>query len=870
MVYQHLRASIVGGEFPAGTEIYEAEIARSMGVNRNTVRQATAALVSEGLLERRPNRRLAVTQVSANEVYELAVTRAALAEAAVTLARTSPFHRRQLTELSGVACLIGRAAASKDQFGFEAGVRRFYRLLFTMARSRVLTETWERLDARWDVSSPEIGGEERARVARRIEAAVAAWKEGDTEIAARHIRATLETGEPALRDWQTAEERTTIQPQKPTLRHWPGKPLMMSVQPENRFLKGDHLMLSGEAQPIRDTVAQRPLSRRSLLGKALSLSLTTPIVIGLMAACGSDDEDPTTTAASGESTPTSGVGGVTPTTGEMTEATPTEIMVEPTSTAEGDTEPTATSDTGGEPADDKTVRMMGFELQPAQHDGGTLVIPWQTGNDQTTSPFTRSLAGSTMDLVFESLVDINPFDLTPVANLATAWEVTDDGLIWAFPLREAVLWHDGQPFTAEDVVYTYTTNMTLYPATYENIAEVAATDEQTVEFTLVDPNADFIYRVAASNDIVAEHAYRDIPPDEIASHPIATGQDPSLVIGTGPFRLAEFVVDQTATFERFDDYWDGRPHLDRVVSITAEAGTVALNLLRAGDIDIAEVVTAPDTETLRADGFTVLEVNPFWSSWYEINVNPEKTILFQDKRVRQAMQYALDREGMLLASWDGVGEVAQSILSIPQWSPEGSITVQYSYDPDQANQLLDEAGWLLGADGIREKDGQKLSFEILCYQGWAPDEREAPIMQENWRAVGIEATPYFAPPNEWVERVYGDARGDFSVAKTGDVWQGAPGQLEWIFGCNSFEISNASGYCNEEVDALFAEGFLVTDPDERTPLYVEAQNIILDEAPIGMLFHIMSTIGMNSRVHNVYPKPFTGWHFNAEEWWVDA
>lgn len=633
-------------------------------------------------------------------------------------------------------------------------------------------------------------------------------------------------------------------------------------------------MSISENEQTGEPHAQRLVSRRGLLGKALSISLAAPVVVGLMAACGSDDNDEPTATAAGGTTPTTGTGDATATTGETVEATPTEAMTEPTETTGGDAEPTATSGetdeptatTAPEPTDDKTARLMGFEIVPAEHEGGTLVVPWQTGGDLTTSPFSRALSLSTMDLVFESMVDISPFDLSPVPNLATSWEVTEDGLIWTFPLREGVPFHDGETFNAEDVVYTYTTNMELFAETYSNIAEIVAVDDYTVEFTLAEPYADFVYRFA-TNDIVAEHVYWDIPPEEISSHPIATGGDMDLIVGTGPFRMVEFITDDTATFERFDEYWDGRPHLDRVVSITATAGTVALNLLRAGDIDAAEVQTSADAESLRTEGFTVLEVNPWWSTWYHMNVDPEKTTLFQDKRVRQAMHHALDREGMLLAAWDGIGQVAHSITSVPRWSPEGAITVQYPYDPDRANALLDEAGWLMGDDGVREKDGQKLSFEILCYQGWAPDEREAPIMQENWRQVGIEALPYFASPSEWNDRLY--VTRDYEVGRTGWIWNGAPGDLESIFGCASLDTGNSSGYCNPEVDELLKQGSVITDPDERAALYIQAQNMILEDLPLGMNFHLIFNQAMSPRIHNVYPSGFSGWHFNAEEWWVE-
>jgi peptide/nickel transport system substrate-binding protein len=254
-------------------------------------------------------------------------------------------------------------------------------------------------------------------------------------------------------------------------------------------------------------------------------------------------------------------------------------------------------------------------------------------------------------------------------------------------------------------------------------------------------------------------------------------------------------------------------------------------------------------------------------SFYGTNLDPDKTALFQDVRVRQALLYALDREALVDAIRFGYGTVAVGTMPTLSWAynPE-AIELTYGYDVDRAIELLEDAGWLPGSDGVRVRDGQRFSFTMYGDVGDPVSSAYLSAMQEFWSIVGVEMQPELLPFQALVEAIA--VTFDFDAFLIGFSWGPSPDQGA-MFECEAFESGfNVVRYCNSEVDEILARARAEPDQDRRLDLYIEFQNLVMVDLPVAVLDFPRSITGINTRVHNVFPSTINE-RFNAETWWVE-
>jgi peptide/nickel transport system substrate-binding protein len=594
---------------------------------------------------------------------------------------------------------------------------------------------------------------------------------------------------------------------------------------------------------------ERLLSRRALL-RAAAGGVAATAIVPLLAACGGDDDDdddePTaTTAARATSAATGTSAPAAPT------ATSGSVATQPAATQPAATQPPAASPTtapttGGD-------RLMGKEIEPAGSEGGTLIQAAPYGGE-TISPFD---AYQYAYLVFELLVELHPDTAEPVGNLAEAWEVAADGLTWTFQLRDGVTWHDGEPFTADDVTTTYSIAINpdnLYADSFSAISAVETVDDATVAFTLAAPLVDFIPSVIGIWPIGPDHIWADVEVATLFEDPGVTGADPSRVIGTGPFKFEELVTGDHVTFVRNDDYWDGTPHLDEYVYRVAADPSALSQLLRAGEIDMIPFPPGVDPAAvaeLEGADVTLPEFPAGDVQLITFNLDPAKTTLFQDVQVRKAMMHALDREVMVEGILFGYGEVAHSVITPLSWAYDpDSITTLYDFDPEAAAAMLDEAGWVEGSDGIREKDGQKLAFTASVWEANVDSISYAEAIQQFWSDVGIDMQIQVETTAVYFEK-FSEAR-DYEMA-IGSHYPGTSPIFERSYACDE---DSRIGYCNPELDAILAEAASESDQAKRA------------ELPVGPLAFTTGIAAVSTRVHNMYPNALNT-VFNAETWWIE-
>jgi peptide/nickel transport system substrate-binding protein len=626
--------------------------------------------------------------------------------------------------------------------------------------------------------------------------------------------------------------------------------------------------MSDDVKEIRGLGLARGMSRRRFLQRMALVGMGIPAAGGLLAACGGDDDD-------GGATVTAGTGQATATIGQA-EATPTEAMAEPTATAGeaaeptttgGDAEPSATSGSGTV----DQARLMGYEYEQAGNIGGTFVFTSDTALiGGHLNPLVTNYLYGIERLVLEPLVDVNPSTGEAVGYLAEAWELSDDLTTVTFTLRQGVTWHDGEPFDAEDVKFTLDahmsgeTNSDWYSTLAAYIESVDVVDRQTVSLTYQGPNVTFLVSNLPLVTILAAHVFEGTEFADIPAHPAASGGDLSLVVGTGPFRLQEFVVEDHATVVRYDNYWGGAPYLDEIIDTSSGSSQqVVAQRMLAGEIDYTpEIPVSQRAEFESDDRFQSYSYFALGTRFISFNYDPEVTTMFQEVELRQALLHAIDRDAIIEALF-GWGEVAQALYPTDAWAFDpATITVQYPYDPARAAELLDGLGWALGSDGVRERDGQKLSFTIM-----APDDEEftdfTVIAQEYWREIGVAAEVNIVSWDVFLS--------DFSFEAFGyRYWWDISLDFSLAFACDQYpEGQNWMAYCNPELDELLNQAKNESDQERRLQLIQEINTAVFTNLPILPLYIPKWNLMASNRVHNAFTRSQSADWANPQLLWID-
>ena len=458
--------------------------------------------------------------------------------------------------------------------------------------------------------------------------------------------------------------------------------------------------------------------------------------------------------------------------------------------------------------------------------GGEIVVAGGAGAMRGSSWFQAAHE----DYIFSQLVDRDTDAVTIHPDVATSWEISDDGLTYTFHLRDDVRFHDGEQLTADDVKFSL--QMFFHPdvgashgrtsgidqlvgaAEFESgeadhIAGIKVLDDFTVELNLVRPRSSVLSNIAAFN-IWPSHLIEGIPFAELEETEYSV-RNP---IGSGPFTMGDYEPDQFYILEANEDYYAGRPYLDRIIFRLGLGGATAFAALENGEIHMAGRVTAVEYERYKDDPSIVLlggRLGGGMTVWPNHN-RPE----FQDARVRQALLHALDREAMAEAYYGELADVLHLRLTNPEFvSPD---ITKYDYNPDRARELLAEAGW---------DTEQEISF-VTYYQD-DQNKRIHAAMQQFWADVGIAVELIYLDGPAWVARVYDNDDFDLSYGCCG--WFN-PDQLRLSLGCDrSWPAGrNVGHYCNEEFDALAESAMSEPDPAKRKEMLYRATEIITAEA----------------------------------------
>jgi peptide/nickel transport system substrate-binding protein len=500
----------------------------------------------------------------------------------------------------------------------------------------------------------------------------------------------------------------------------------------------------------------------------------------------------------------------------------------------------------------------GPEGTPA--DGDMLVVGIPADLDTMFPPLSNAAGSSDVyGNVYWYLMRSEPDFIHFRPGLADSFSFSEDSLQVTFYIHPGITWHDGAPFTAEDVVFAdgvcRAPEINWPSASWlDHITNVEAVDSLTVRYTY---DEQYMYQVVDANVChpLPKHILGDVPFSEMQNHPI--GRAP---VGNGPFRFVSWNPGQEVVLEANPDFVLGRPHLNRLAFRIIPETTNLATQVQNGDIDLWPRFTPPSLyPQFKSDPDLVVPSYPGRSYTY-LAWNTQDP-LFQDKRVRQALTLATNRQEIVDALLYGQGQVGSQPLISTIWAHDPTIQ-PYPFDPDSAKTLLEAAGWIdSDGDGVRENDGRKLSFSIKTNNENRLRVDIVTVLQQQLRAVGAEVRADPLEFNTFIEQLMAK---DFQAAVAGWV-VGIKAELAPTFGRD--EPFNFPSADNPELQRLIVEAELTRDMDAAKAMWSQAQRIVVEEAYYTFLFQLNDLHVIDNRFQNVDMNAY-GWGFNLEEWYV--
>jgi peptide/nickel transport system substrate-binding protein len=483
-----------------------------------------------------------------------------------------------------------------------------------------------------------------------------------------------------------------------------------------------------------------------------------------------------------------------------------------------------------------------------------------------TNPFEQTLGS----LVFDGLTTLDETGQI-THSLALDWEVSEDGTVYEFRLRPDVTWHDGAPFTADDVAFTV---QALQDPDYQGPPALQALwqtvvaeklDSFSIRLTLEEPFPSFLYYTSIG--ILPAHLLSDVPAADLPTDEFSTVTP----VGTGRFKVTELSSEQV-TLVPNDTYWGGECYLAQLEFWLYASESDLLSAFRAGDIqgfhlegvnDLASLGDLPNLQFYSAPtagyGLALL------------NLNRETLPFFQVQEVRQALLLGLDRQALIDKALNGQGLVAHSPIVSFLWAYDPTVR-QYIYDPERAVGLLDAAGWMdTNGNLVRDKEGTELAFSLLVSDDDPVMKAMAEEMVAQWSALGIQAT--VRPASSGSVSTFVRSR-NFDVVLVNIAQTADPDPYPlWHSTQATGAGQNFSGFNDRDADVLMEEARRTTDPERLAALYSSFQQIFAEQVPSLLIYHPIYTYATDASVHDVQIPPILlpGDRFrNVAQWYVET
>ena len=474
--------------------------------------------------------------------------------------------------------------------------------------------------------------------------------------------------------------------------------------------------------------------------------------------------------------------------------------------------------------------------------------------------------------MFSPLFRIRPdasIELILAAEIPTVANglISEDFLTYTIPLRTDALWSDGTPFTSADIKFSVERiqHPDVVPRTlvgFEKIASVETPDDHTVVFHLTEIYPPFISTLAKP-DIIPKHIWEDVPPAEMNESPM--NMEPKVTLG--PFTFEEWVHGDHITVVKDPNYFNPAGVDKFVFRIMPDQNSILAALLR-GDVHFYWFLPPEHQSIIEEDpnAFMALGDPPLW--WEHIRMNFANPS-FDDVRVRQALNYSFDKDMLIEVARQGMGLAYGSPIGPASWAYNEAVG-PYPFDVDRANQLLDEAGWVMGSDGVRHRDGERLEFVYSTTAGNPWREQTQRVLQDQWSNIGVEANirnvdaaTFFGtllPSGKPGADVGGWDLSQFQTALSWDPAEAIQQQF------HTRGNTNHGNYVNPRIDELIALSNSTVVQDDRLVMFHEMAEIFHEDAAAVYLYIVIGGAGLGVEVDTYVHSSWDVYTWNIEQW----
>jgi peptide/nickel transport system substrate-binding protein len=487
------------------------------------------------------------------------------------------------------------------------------------------------------------------------------------------------------------------------------------------------------------------------------------------------------------------------------------------------------------------------ETEPPLAEPATLRIGWQ-GLPDTLNPAYAFLTESysIFDLVYSTLVTESPTG-EYIGELAQEWSVSEDGTVWTFKLKDGIKWHTGEDFKAEDMVWAIQAIMDNPDgwATSSNYTtgfkEVTAPDSKTVQITLDGPVSNMEYRVSFLYATYPKDFQPYTTPEDLQNFPN------DMPIGTGAFKMNTFDKDRgVIILDAFEDYHGTVPKIDQVVFQTFDNADAMIQALKVGDVEAVREVPNSAFETVRnlagvkaveqpGRGLAELIIN---SAPADNDPPPNRNLALDDPQVRLAIATAINKQDILDIVLLGLGETATTI--IPRTLGGGfwhNPLTDVTFNLDEAARILDEAGYVVGSDGVRAKGDIRLDFRLQYPSDSSNYPRTADLISGWLREINVKTTPESVDPDSLTAAM--TPTGDYDLVIWGWTSDPDPDFMLSVMTSDQFVEGgwSDSGYSNPEYDQLYLDQQVVVNKDERQEIVWRMQEMVYNDRPYVVLYY---------------------------------
>jgi peptide/nickel transport system substrate-binding protein len=520
-------------------------------------------------------------------------------------------------------------------------------------------------------------------------------------------------------------------------------------------------------------------------------------------------------------------------------------------------------------------------------DGGTLTVSTFSDIVNVNPMYVQDTAsGDIQNLLYSNILDYDRNANITVESWSLAAEVptvSPDGKTYTLKLKPTAKWSDGTPVTADDVIYFI--NTVKNPAAgspaisgFDKVDTLTKVDDHTVEIKMKQIFAPFLNSLVTG--IVPAHILKDVPLKDLQKNPY--GIDPAKTVTNGPWKWTEWTQGQHITLDADPNYWgEKKPHIAKIIYKQYADQNTEVQAIIKGDTQMSEAIPVTQVDAVKKiDNLSVILAPGPQYEYLGFNFKdanfPDKYSPFKGQKTRQAIAYAINRQGMVDNVLKGTGKPLNAPFLPGSWADPGDAAVNYDFNPEKAKQLLAEDGWKAGKDGILAKDGHRFSFELQYNAGNSRRTQVAAIIQQNLGDVGIEVKPKGIDFATWIDQNVTPGKYP-ALLLSWSLNNPDPDGNENILSSKYFPPAgqNSGWYVNKKLDALWVQGQSVVDKTERAKIYKEAGKEVSTDLPYVFLYQYgLPQVVDNKTVHWAdEDKPEStlayGYLFHIINWWSD-